>query len=263
MSRSLVTMRVAELSDAPALAELWTSAMRRADLRDHIGDLELIIKAASASPEQRVVVAEYDGVLAGAVLLRVATLTGLNLEPTVQAISPHVFPQFRRRGIGQALMECAVAFAEEIGIGHITTAASSGLSRRQPVHGQARPRPARHAAGRAHPRRPGQAHRRAPGDRHHQRSPPHPRAGRPAFDEADPGRPLGRRYFPIFSASTSAQVIREVQTRLPRSSVIATSNDANERPRFSGVATPVTTPDVAARWWVALMSTPTHSLPSD
>ena len=44
----------------------------------------------------------------------------------MQAISPHVFPQFRRRGIGQALMECAVAFAEEIGIGHITTAASSG-----------------------------------------------------------------------------------------------------------------------------------------
>ena len=44
----------------------------------------------------------------------------------MQAISPHVFPQFRRRGIGQALMECAVAFAEEIGIGHVTTAASSG-----------------------------------------------------------------------------------------------------------------------------------------
>ncbi len=126
MSRSLVTMRVAELGDAPRLAELWTDAMRRADLHDHIGDLELIIKAASASPEQRLIVAECDGELAGAVLLRVCTLTSLNLEPTVQAISPHVFPQFRRRGIGQSLMECAVSFAEEIGIGHITTAASSG-----------------------------------------------------------------------------------------------------------------------------------------
>lgn len=126
MGRSLVTMRIAELSDAPALAELWSDAMRRADVRDHIGDLELIIKAASASPEQRVVVAEHDGALAGAVLLRVGTLTGLNLEPAVQAISPHVLPQFRRRGIGQALMECAVEFAEEIGVAHITTAASSG-----------------------------------------------------------------------------------------------------------------------------------------
>lgn len=126
MSRSLVTMRVAELTDAPALAELWAHALRRADHQDQVADVELIIKSASTSPEQRVVVAEVDGEVAGAVLLRVATFTALNLEPTVQAVSPHVFPQFRRRGIGQALMECAVTFAEEIGIGHIATAAASG-----------------------------------------------------------------------------------------------------------------------------------------
>jgi ribosomal protein S18 acetylase RimI-like enzyme len=126
MSRSLVTMRVAERTDAPALAELWADALRRGDQHEHLADLELIIKTASASPEQRLVVAEYDGELAGAVLLRVATLTPLNLDPTVQAVSPHVFPQFRRRGIGSALMESAVAFAEEIGVGHVATAASSG-----------------------------------------------------------------------------------------------------------------------------------------
>lgn len=125
MSRSLVTMRAAELRDAPVLVELWGDALRRADPHDQIADLELIIKAAAASPEQRVVVAEVDGAVAGAVLLRVATLSGLNLEPTVQAVSPHVFPQFRRRGIGQALMDSAVGFAEEIGVGHIATAASS------------------------------------------------------------------------------------------------------------------------------------------
>ncbi|MDQ4054555.1 MAG: GNAT family N-acetyltransferase [Actinomycetota bacterium] len=123
MSRSLVSLRVAGLSDAPALAELWADALRRADPQDHLCDVELIIKASSASPEQRVVVAEYDGEVAGAVLLRVSTLTALNLEPTVQAVSPHVFPQFRRRGIGQALMDSAVSYAEEIGVGHIATAA--------------------------------------------------------------------------------------------------------------------------------------------
>jgi len=44
----------------------------------------------------------------------------------VQAISPHVLPAFRRRGVGRTLMEAAVAFAEERGIAHIATAAVSG-----------------------------------------------------------------------------------------------------------------------------------------
>jgi GNAT superfamily N-acetyltransferase len=121
----MVTLRAAELADAPILAELWTDVLRRADRQDQIADLEIVIKGGAASTEQRVVVAEYDGQVAGAILVRVATLTALNLEPTVQAISPHVFPQFRRRGVGQALMEYAVAFAEEVGIGQIATAAGS------------------------------------------------------------------------------------------------------------------------------------------
>jgi GNAT superfamily N-acetyltransferase len=52
-------------------------------------------------------------------------MTPLNLEPAVLAVSPHVFPQFRRRGVGSALIESAVRFAEQHGIGHISTAASS------------------------------------------------------------------------------------------------------------------------------------------
>jgi GNAT superfamily N-acetyltransferase len=119
-------MRCAELTDAPVLAELWGEALRRADHQDQIADLELVIKAATASPEQRIVVAEYDGELAGAVFLRLTTLTAVNLEPVVEAVSPHVFQQFRRHGIGSSLMECAVAFAEELGAAHVMTAAASG-----------------------------------------------------------------------------------------------------------------------------------------
>ena len=124
MSR-LVTLRCAEVPDAPALAELWADVVRRADRQDQVADLELVIKTAAASPEQRLLVADHDGVLAGAIFLRVSTLSPINLEQTVQAISPHVFPQFRRHGIGRLLMESAVAFAEELGIGHVATAASS------------------------------------------------------------------------------------------------------------------------------------------
>lgn len=122
MSRYSLTTRVATREDAPVLAELWSDAVRRSDRSEQAADLELVVKGAAASPEQRVVVVEYDGQLAGAVYLRITTLSPLNLEPCVQAIHPRVFDQFRRRGAGHALMEAATAFAEDNGILHVVTA---------------------------------------------------------------------------------------------------------------------------------------------
>jgi predicted N-acetyltransferase YhbS len=122
----MVSLRNAELADAPVLAELWADAVRRADPQEQVADLELVIKASSASPERRLIVAEYDGRVAGAILLRMTTLSPINLEQVVQAVSPHVFPQYRRHGIGRALMECAVTFAEELGVSHVATGARAG-----------------------------------------------------------------------------------------------------------------------------------------
>lgn len=122
MSRYSLTTRVATREDAPVLAELWSDAVRRADRSEQAADLELVVKGAAASPEQRVLVVEYDGQLAGAVYLRITTLSPLNLEPCVQAIHPRVFDQFRRRGVGHALMEAATAFAEDNGVLHVVTA---------------------------------------------------------------------------------------------------------------------------------------------
>ena len=65
---------------------------------------------------------EYDGQVAGAVYLRITTLSPLNLEPCVQSIHPRVFDACRRHGAGHALMEAATAFAEENGILHVVTA---------------------------------------------------------------------------------------------------------------------------------------------
>ena len=126
MMRSLVSLRTALPSDASVLAELWADVLRRADHAERIADLVKVIEAAAESPADRLVIAEYDGEVAGAVHLRCTTMSPINLEPLVQAISPHVFPQFRRRGVGRALMEAAVSYAEELGIGYVATAASSG-----------------------------------------------------------------------------------------------------------------------------------------
>ena len=123
MSRQPVSMRQATIGDVPFLVELWSHVLRRADRQEQVHDLELIVKEATASAEQRLLIAEYDGQPAGAVLLRVTPMTPLNLEPTVQALAPHVTQSYRGKGIGSALMEAAVLWAEEIGVNHLTTAA--------------------------------------------------------------------------------------------------------------------------------------------
>jgi GNAT superfamily N-acetyltransferase len=125
MSRQPVSMRQATIGDVPFLVDLWSDVLRRADRQEQVHDLEIIVKEAAASAERRLLVAEYDGEPAGAVLLRVTPMTPLNLEPTVQALAPHVTPSFRGKGIGSALMEAAVLWAEDLGISHLTTAAPS------------------------------------------------------------------------------------------------------------------------------------------
>lgn len=118
-------MRQATIADVPFLVELWSVMLRRADRQDQVHDLELIVKEAAESAERRLLLAEYDGEPAGAVLLRVLPMTPLNLEPTVQAVAPSVTPSYRGKGIGSALMEAAVLWAEDLGVGLITTAAPS------------------------------------------------------------------------------------------------------------------------------------------
>lgn len=129
MSRTLVSLRRATVADAEVLAELWGESLRRVDHHEQVADLARVLadtEHGTRDDAVRVLVAEHDGQIAGAVLVRLATLSPLNLEPVVHVVSPHVFPAFRRRGVGRALMDGAVAFAEEQGIDHVMTAATSG-----------------------------------------------------------------------------------------------------------------------------------------
>lgn len=125
VNRSLVTLREAVVGDALFLAELWHDSLRRADRQDQVADLEIVIESAALTPTERLVVAEYDGEPVGAVFLRVTTMSAINLEPVVQTLSPYVVSSARRKGVGRALMEEAVAFADEMGVGHVMTAALS------------------------------------------------------------------------------------------------------------------------------------------
>jgi GNAT superfamily N-acetyltransferase len=125
MSRSSVTLRDATLADVEHLAALWQPFLRR-DSDEQLHDLATAIERVGDHPGERLVVAEYDGEFAGAVYLRTSTYSPVNPEPVVQAHNPAVVSAHRRRGIGKALMDCAVTWAEELGISHVGTATSSG-----------------------------------------------------------------------------------------------------------------------------------------
>jgi GNAT superfamily N-acetyltransferase len=126
MTRSLVSLRPAVPGDAAHLAELWSDIIRRATREEQVADLEAIIARVTDSADERILVAEYDGEFAGAVHLEATTMTALNREPIVRALSPHVLPPFQRHGVGSALMDAAVSWAEELGIAHVATAAVAG-----------------------------------------------------------------------------------------------------------------------------------------
>ena len=119
MTRSALTLRAARPDDAPVLAQLWAEVLQRGHEDEHVEHCRVIVERAEERRDESVIVAEYDGELAGAVYLQQTTISPLNAEPMVLALSPHVFDNYRRRGAGTALLEAAVAFAEELGVGHV------------------------------------------------------------------------------------------------------------------------------------------------
>lgn len=126
ITRTVVALREAGDADAEVLVAVWAGVLRRGEPGQQVEDVRQVIADAVADPDSRLVVAEFDGRVAGAVYLRAATVSPINLEPVVLALSPHVLPEHRRHGVGRALMDAAVSWAEERGIGHMATATASG-----------------------------------------------------------------------------------------------------------------------------------------
>lgn len=125
MSRSLLSLRDATLGDAERLAELWQPYLRRGS-HEHLHDLATAIEQLGDRPGERLVVAEFDGEFAGAAFLKAATYSPVNPEPVLQVHNAAVAPAYRRRGVGKALIEAAVTWAEELGIALVGTPTSSG-----------------------------------------------------------------------------------------------------------------------------------------
>ena len=78
MSRSPVHVRGVRLEDAADLLDLWQLPMRPSTLRaDALAELQAGIRKVLATDRERIVLAECDGDVAGALHLRVAPLAPL------------------------------------------------------------------------------------------------------------------------------------------------------------------------------------------
>ncbi len=119
MTRSVISVRPAIGEDAPVLADLWVDSLRPRDLAGRVQDCRELVVAAAADAGRRILVAEHDGVVVGAVHLVLSTLSPVNLDRTVVVSALQVADGFRRHGVGTALMDACVTVAEQAGVAQL------------------------------------------------------------------------------------------------------------------------------------------------
>jgi GNAT superfamily N-acetyltransferase len=124
MPRQAPRIRDAGPSDAADLLELWAAV---SGLTDHPSaldrtraDAEQALATIAMDADQRLIVAEYEDRIVAAMKLSRGPLWPLALDQAVHSSFLLVLPQFRRHGFGHALMEAAVAWAEEKDILQVT-----------------------------------------------------------------------------------------------------------------------------------------------
>jgi GNAT superfamily N-acetyltransferase len=128
MFRSAVSIGDAAPGDAEALIDVWRP-MGNGDRENDVTGLAVqeavaAIARIAADPDQRLLVARVDDEVAGAVHLGRAPLTPVHSDTAVYVLHLQVTESFRRHGVGRALMEATVSWAEEKDIEHVIAAAA-------------------------------------------------------------------------------------------------------------------------------------------
>jgi GNAT superfamily N-acetyltransferase len=125
--RNPVHIRAASPDDAAALVEVWGTG-RAAGHDSHEGFAPVLHEAAAAvariaaDPDQRLLVAFMEEQVAGAVHLARAPLTPIHGDSAVYVSHLQVLDRCRRHGVGRALVEAAVSWAEEKNTAHLLAA---------------------------------------------------------------------------------------------------------------------------------------------
>ena len=130
MSRCALAIRDARPEDAAELLDLWAFQGRSAGRADQpparpVEEATRALAQIAADPDERMLVGEVEGRLVAGVHLRRAPLSPLHTESVVHTSHLVVHPDHRRRGFARALLDAALAWAEEKDVNHITAITAS------------------------------------------------------------------------------------------------------------------------------------------
>lgn len=121
MSRHALMVRDARPDDAAALMDLWVRAGNTSvEVQRPAAEVSATLASVSTSPDERLLVAELGGTVVGTLHLRRSPISPLHTESAVHTTFLVVDPDQRKHGIGRALLEGAVEWAEDKDIAHIT-----------------------------------------------------------------------------------------------------------------------------------------------
>lgn len=129
MVRSAVNICDASPDDAEALVAVWAGLTGRTpegEATPHaLQEAAAAIARIAADPDQRLLVARIEDQVAGAVHLARAPLSPVHHDTAVYVMHLQVIESLRRHGVGRALMEATVTWAEEKDTAHVVAAAAS------------------------------------------------------------------------------------------------------------------------------------------
>ena len=120
MSRVPVQVRDAVEDDAAGLATLWEDVLVRPGAEGvglpSVTQAQQAIARFAESKETRVLVAVVDGRVVGGIFLRVSLLSPLHADRALHMSHLQVDRGFLRHGVGRALLEAGVTWAEQLGV---------------------------------------------------------------------------------------------------------------------------------------------------
>jgi GNAT superfamily N-acetyltransferase len=125
MSRGALEIREARPEDVAGLLQLWAAAGRTEATPHPVEEATRAVAQMAVDPDERMLVGLVGDKVVAAVHLRRAPLSPLHTETAVHTSYLLVEAEHRRHGYARALLDAALAWAEEKDVTHMTALATN------------------------------------------------------------------------------------------------------------------------------------------